>query len=46
LQQNKVDSGCSHDEKVHKAMSNLATRMRNQNAPGCHYIQAINDYIA
>lgn len=35
-----------HEEKVQKAMSNLATRMRNLNTPGCHYIQAINDYIA
>jgi len=35
-----------HQEKVQKVINNLATRMRRDNTPGCHYIQAINDFIA
>ncbi len=34
-----------HEEKVHKVISTLANRMRKDNTPGCHYIQAINDFI-
>ncbi len=34
------------EEKVQKVINNLATRMRADHAPGCHYIQAINDFIA
>jgi glutamyl-tRNA reductase len=35
-----------HEEKVQKAISNLAHRVRSEKTPGCHYIQAINDFIA
>ena len=34
------------DEKIQKVLNAMATKMRRDNAPGCHYIQAINDYIA
>ncbi len=34
------------DEKIQKVINTLATRMRSDNTHGCHYIQAINDYIA
>ncbi len=34
------------DEKIQKVLNTMATKMRRDNAPGCHYIQAINDYIA
>ncbi len=35
-----------YEEKVHKAISRLATKVRRNDTPGCHYIQAINDLIA
>lgn len=38
--------GTDHHEKVQKVINNLATRMRRDYTPGCHYIQAINDFIA
>ncbi len=38
--------GSDHQEKVQKVINNLATRMRRDYTPGCHYIQAINDFIA
>ncbi len=41
---NKQES--DHQEKVQKVINNLATRMRRDYTPGCHYIQAINDFIA
>lgn len=34
------------DEKIQKVINSLATKMRHNNARGCHYIEAINDYIA
>jgi glutamyl-tRNA reductase len=34
------------DEKIQKVINTLAYRMRRDFTPGCHYIQAINDYIA
>lgn len=34
------------EEKAQKVINNLATRMRADNTHGCHYIQAINDFIA
>jgi glutamyl-tRNA reductase len=33
------------EEKVQKVLNNLAVNIRNGNAPGCYYIQAINDFI-
>lgn len=35
-----------NEEKVQKVLNNLAINIRNGNTPGCHYIQAINDFIA
>ena len=34
------------DEKIQKVLNSLATKMRSNNTPGCHYIQAINEFIA
>jgi glutamyl-tRNA reductase len=34
-----------HDEKIQKVINSLAIKMRNNNTIGCHYIEAINDYI-
>lgn len=31
---------------IQKVVNNMAIQMRRQHTPGCHYIQAINDYIA
>jgi glutamyl-tRNA reductase len=33
------------DEAIQKAVKNMAVKMRQQNTKGCHYIEAINDYI-
>lgn len=35
-----------HEEKVQKAINNLATSMRRNDTPGCLYIQAIKEFIA
>ncbi len=34
------------EEKIQKVISNMATKMRRDYTPGCHFITAINDYIA
>jgi glutamyl-tRNA reductase len=33
------------DEKIQKVINTLATKMRRKNTVGCHYIEAINDFI-
>ena len=33
------------DEQIQRVINGMATRMRQQNQGGCHYIQAINEYI-
>ncbi|HEY4337432.1 MAG TPA: NAD(P)-binding domain-containing protein, partial [Puia sp.] len=33
------------DEQIQRVINGMATRMRQQNRGGCHYIQAINEYI-
>lgn len=33
------------DERIQKVINTLAVKIREQNTPGCHYIQAINDFI-
>lgn len=38
--------GGAHEEKVQKVLNNLAVKIRTGSTPGCHYIQAINDFIA
>jgi glutamyl-tRNA reductase len=34
------------DEKIQKVINGMALKMRSQNQRGCHYIEAINEYIA
>ena len=34
------------DEQIQRVINGMATKMRQQNQGGCHYIQAINEYIA
>ncbi len=34
------------EEKIQKVINTLATKMRRDYTPGCHYIEAINDFIA
>jgi glutamyl-tRNA reductase len=34
------------DEKIQKVINSLAINIRKNNTLGCHYIQAINEYIA
>jgi glutamyl-tRNA reductase len=33
------------DENIQRVINGMATRMRQHNQGGCHYIQAINEYI-
>lgn len=33
-------------ERIQKVLNNMATRMKQQNQGGCHYIEAINDFMA
>ena len=33
------------DEQIQRVINGMATRMRQHNQGGCHYIQAINEYI-
>ncbi len=34
------------EEKIQKVINGMASRMRHQNQGGCHYIEAINEYLA
>jgi len=34
------------DDKIQKVVNGMAVKMRTQNQFGCHYIEAINEYIA
>jgi glutamyl-tRNA reductase len=34
------------DEKIQRVINVMASKMKEQNQQGCHYIQAINDFIA
>jgi glutamyl-tRNA reductase len=34
------------DEQIQRVINGMATKMRQQNKGGCHYIEAINEYIA
>ncbi|HEY6901838.1 MAG TPA: glutamyl-tRNA reductase, partial [Puia sp.] len=34
------------EEQIQRVINGMATKMRQQNQGGCHYIQAINEYIA
>ncbi|MEO6932563.1 MAG: glutamyl-tRNA reductase [Chitinophagaceae bacterium] len=35
-----------HDEKIQQVINVMAMKMRMKNQQGCHYIEAINDFIA
>jgi len=35
----------STEEKIQKVINGMASKMRRQNKQGCHYIEAINDFI-
>ena len=42
-------SSCSDriaEDKIQKVINGMAVKMRTQNQPGCHYIEAINDFIS
>jgi glutamyl-tRNA reductase len=34
------------EDKIQKVINGTAVKMRTQNQPGCHYIEAINDFIS
>jgi len=34
------------DEKIQRVLNGMASKMRRQNQRGCHYIEAINEFIA
>lgn len=36
----------SAGEQIQKVINGMAVKMRNQNQPGCYYIEAINEFIA
>jgi len=40
------DPNMGNEEKIQKVINSLAIKIRQNNTLGCHYIQAINDYIA
>lgn len=35
----------NHQEKIQKVINGMAVKMRQQNQRGCHYIEAINEFI-
>lgn len=35
-----------HHERIQKVINGMAVKMRQQNQRGCHYIQAINEFMA
>lgn len=41
-----TDTGNNTDEKIQKVINGMALKMRSKNQRGCHYIEAINEYIA
>ena len=41
-----IDEETDHEEKIQKVINSLATKMRRNNTIGCHYIEAINEFIA
>ncbi|MCD6013016.1 MAG: glutamyl-tRNA reductase [Flavipsychrobacter sp.] len=46
LQEIQISAEEPHEEKIQKVINSLAVNIRNNNTPGCHYIQAINEFIA
>ncbi len=41
-----VNNTCNHNEKIQQVINIMALKMRRQNQRGCHYIEAINDFMA
>jgi glutamyl-tRNA reductase len=41
-----VHSATDTDEQIQRVINGMATKMRQHNKGGCHYIEAINEYIA
>lgn len=41
-----INNGFAQHEKIQQVINVMALKMRNQNQRGCHYIEAINDFIA
>lgn len=41
-----LPSSIHTDEQIQKVINGMATKMRRHNQGGCHYIEAINEYIA
>jgi glutamyl-tRNA reductase len=41
-----VLSGSHTEQKIQKVINGMALKMRSHNQRGCHYIEAINEYIA
>ncbi len=39
-------SGPDEDDKIQKVLNVMAMKMRSKNTIGCHYIEAINEFIA
>jgi glutamyl-tRNA reductase len=46
LTQPTAHANAGNDEKIQKVINSLAIRIRQNNTLGCHYIQAINEYIS
>ena len=34
------------EERIQRVINGMASKLRAQNQRGCHYIEAINDYLA
>ena len=41
-----LPSATDTDEQIQRVLNGMATKMRQHNQGGCHYIEAINEYIA
>ena len=41
-----ADQGGDREEKIQKVINGMAVKMHSKNQRGCHYIEAINEYIA
>ena len=44
--QSSSSSLSGNQEAIQKVVNNVAVKMKQQTQPGCHYIQAIHDYIS
>ena len=44
--QSSSSSLSGNHEAIQKVVNNVAVKMKQQTQPGCHYIQAIHDYIS